>query len=519
MKKILLCAVLLFAATFSNGQYGEKAITLTGDNVQLKAGKIHDHSASISNKVKPPSTGAKATWDYSGLSGGSAITSTYLKNDGKNKNKAFSDDAVLLPGINEPFDASEEDGYPTTNVYDEDNKGMFFAGLNTPRFPKWLGAPNSTLDTLAILKQASLPSNRVNVIKFPATSGSKWSSTTSLTTNFNVTIVELGWSNVTATEVQYTTVSDAVVGYGDLKIPTTKKNNKQNEFDALMVKHSVNTFDSIFVSPIAVDGLLYTFYGPNDGTGDGIPASTVTNLNWIGWPLGYPTSQHIVDQYVHCKKYGQNFVDAYVGAIAAAYGYPVEWISPVDPYGLLAANGTAEGMVTVNDNSEIFYTTKSFRPAITFDFGTDNTYSTLASIVYNTDITGDDNDDDNGCKSVQLTNNKFGHPGAGGLGGSNGQTIPEINSTSQLSVYPNPLVNSSSMNCSMLKNSDATWTISIMNITGQVVQTIPVSAKGHLNIPVSLNENMKSGLYIVNVSDETGQRVGLSKVNVLTGAN
>jgi len=508
MKKLLLCAVSLFTAIYSNGQCGQKAITLTDDNVQLQSGKIHEHSASI-KKVKLPSTGSNASWDYSGLSGGAAITYGYLDNNGKNKNTAFSKTAVLDTGINEHFDPAEEDGYPTTNVYDEDSKGLFFAGLITPKFPRWLGPGFNTNDSAVIQKQVSTPSSRVDVIKFPATSNSKWSSTSTLKTNFYVNVAELGWEHVTAYEVEYTTVNDAVVGWGDLKIPTTKNQDKHNEFDALMVKHSIYTFDSIFVYPFASDPTLEAYFGAPDGTDDGIPYSGITNVKWTGWPLGYPTSQHQVDQYAKLKGYGTDFVNALIGTFGTA----------LDPYGLLASNGTSQGMVTVNDNSEIFYAEDAFRPAITFDFGTDNTYSNLVSIVYNMDKVGDGDDE-----SVQLTGTKFGTAGSNApqLNGGNGQSMgmqSDYSASAQVSIYPNPLVNSSALNCSMVKNSDATWTISIMNMTGQIIETIPVSAKGILNIPISPNENMKSGLYIVNISDETGKRVGLSKVNVFSAAN
>ncbi len=518
MKKILLFAVSLFAATFSNGQYGQKAITLTDDNVQLQSGTIHEHSASV-KKVKLPSTGSKATWNYSGLTGGSAITYGYLSNVGKNRIKAFSNNAAIDTGLFEQFDSSFGDTYPTSYVFDEDSKGLFFAGFNTPRFPSYLQT-GYTDDSLVIEQQTSCPSKRVNVIQFPATNNSSWSSNYTMTTHWHVTLDELGWSNVEATEVEYTMVKDNIVGYGDLKIPTTKSYNQQNEFDALMDKHSLITIDSIFVGPV-----------PTDAFG-------------LSWPLGYPTAAWQVAQY---NKLYPGFVDTYVGTIEyvylAVYGLTVT-INPIDPYGLLLSNGVTQGMPTYTDYSEIFYTQNSFRPAITFDFGADNSYSTIAGIVYNQDITGDGNGN-KGCrytegsnlrpwrcshdfhkhdyKSVQLTGNKFGHAGSnaqvnGGSGNATGLQS-DLNASTQFSVYPNPLVNSSALNCSMLKNSDATWTICIMNMIGQVVETVPVSAQGKLNIPILLNENMKSGLYIVNVSDETGQRVGLSKVNVISASN
>jgi len=446
---------MLFAAFFSNGQGKQKAITLTSDNVNLKAGKIHEHSASI-NKVKLPQTGDNKTWDYSGLSGGSAITYGYVKS----KDKSFSKTAVLDTGVAEQFDSTINDTYPTNRVYDEDKNGLFFAGLSSPRTATYLQT-GFIPDSLVIENQASLTSSRVNVIKFPATKNSSWGSTYSTTTKFLLTLAEIGWSNVNCTEVEYTTVKDDVAGWGDLKIPASNKGNDPNESDALMVKQSVLTTDSLFIGAV-----------PTDAFG-------------IAWPLGYPTSLS------QAERYGPDFV----AFLEANFG------TAVDPYGLLLANGVTQGMPTVTDYSEIFYTENAYRPAITFDFGADNTYSTLAGIDYNLGKLGTADDE-----GVLVTNH-------------NNLISNDNTNSSELSVYPNPLVNNCTLNCSMLKQSEATWTITIINMTGQVVASVPVSAKGLLNVPVELSGKTGSGLYIVNVTDEKGGRIGLSKVNVVSALN
>ncbi len=477
MKKLLLSAALLSVAFISNGQdCKNKSITLTSDNVNLKSGVIHEHSASI-KKVKLPATGSNKSWDYSGLSGGSAITYGYIKN----KRKDFSKGAVVDTGIMFLFDSDPVDNYPGSIVYDEDNKGLFIAGHAMKDINKPEPAPAPAGDAIFIPKQNDFPSARVNVIKFPATNNSSWSSTYSQTLNWTLTLQELGWSGINCTEVTYTTVSDKVVGYGDVKLPSAKKNDK-SDFDALMVKHSVYTYDSLFVGVVSSDLILQSYFGIQ------------------GWALGYPTTQHMVDEYA--SAYGADFVTALEEVFGTA----------IDPYGLFASNGVSQGMVTENDNSEIFYTTNAFRPAITFDFGTDNSYSTLTGIVYNTDISKGDGDD----RSVQIVNPLLNNENANqenNIGASFGSA-----NVARMSVYPNPMINSNSVNCSLIKNTDATWTLNIINMTGQIVESMPISAKGNLNIPVQINGKLKSGLYLMNAIDENGRPVGTTKLNVISSS-
>jgi hypothetical protein len=51
-------------------------------------------------------------------------------------------------------------------------------------------------------------------------------------------------------------------------------------------------------------------------------------------------------------------------------------------------------------------------------------------------------------------------------------------------------------------------------MVGQTVKTIPVSAKGKLNIPIETNGSMKSGLYILNVTNESGSPVGTARLSI-----
>ena len=476
MKITLLTAVLLFAASYSNGQCDQKAITLSSDNVNLEAGTIHEHSASLT-KVKLPATGTNKTWDYSGLSGGSAITYGYTKN----KSKVYSKDAVIDTGVMFLFDSDPADNYPGSIVYDEDNNGLFMAGHSMPLI--WKPQPGAPAgDGILIPKQDNLPSSRVNVIKFPATNNSSWHSNYSQTLNWTLTFQELGWNNIKCTEVSYTSLTDKVVGYGDVKIPAAKK-NANDDFDALMVKHTAYTTDSLFVGVVATDYYIEELFG---------------SYGINGWALGYPTTQRMVDEYANL--YGSDFVNT----IIAAFG------SAIDPYGLFESNGVSQGMVTQNDNSEIFYTTDAFRPAITFEFGADNTFSTLAGIVYNVDLTSNNCDDKGNVQAVVpfLNGTSNANESAAGINAGS-------NNTAQLSVYPNPLANSNTLNCSIVKNSDATWMLNIMNMTGQIVESIPVTARGNLNIPVHINGNQKTGLYLLNAIDENGKPVGTTKLNII----
>ena len=131
-KTITLMAVSLFTAFISNGQ---KAISLDSKNIDLDPGNVKQNIAASVTKIKAPATGKNLTWDYTKLKSGSVISTAYFKNK---KNKSFSKTAVYDTGYLAPFDSTPGDIYVTNQYFDENSKGLLFAGDYTPLYPKAL---------------------------------------------------------------------------------------------------------------------------------------------------------------------------------------------------------------------------------------------------------------------------------------------------------------------------------------------------------------------------------------------
>jgi hypothetical protein len=420
MKKLTISAALMFAAMLSNAQ---NPIKLTKGTIDLDAGTVKEHTASTVN-VGLPSSGSDKNWNYSSLTGGAAFTHGYIAN----KSSAFSKTAVIDTGGQGMFTPYET--YPANRVFDEDTKGYFYAGDQVPYYASQLeevtGDPN---DILVIPAQNNIINGRDDIIKFTATGGSSWTGSYVKTLKFNLTLEFLGMSNVPCTEVSYTTVKNTVVGWGDLKTPAAKKENKDGS-DVLMIRREVITIDSIFFAGTAAP----------------------------------------------------------------------DW--------LLNAFGTAQGAPTTISYTESFYKKGGFRPMLTFDFGQDKTWSTLSGITYL--IRNNDEKDDESVSTLirdangQIAENDLGITNIEGAAGN----------SSLVSVYPNPAVSGTTINCRFIKNEEGPWNIKISNAVGQVVQTIPVSGTGIMNVPVEIRANTQGGLYLLNIITDDGNLHASSKINI-----
>ena len=77
----------------------------------------------------------------------------------------------------------------------------------------------------------------------------------------------------------------------------------------------------------------------------------------------------------------------------------------------------------------------------------------------------------------------------------------EENSVINFGAYPNPVTNSS-LSFVFNKADSRTWVITIMNETGQVVQTMPVSqSEGPVQMNINLPSNLTNGIYFYNMAN------------------
>ncbi len=68
-------------------------------------------------------------------------------------------------------------------------------------------------------------------------------------------------------------------------------------------------------------------------------------------------------------------------------------------------------------------------------------------------------------------------------------------------AYPNP--SNSDITLTFEKNKDATWSVMVYNLAGQVITTQPISGgKGAINQTISLGNNLPDGTYFYNLIDQ-----------------
>jgi hypothetical protein len=173
------------------------------------------------------------------------------------------------------------------------------------------------------------------------------------------------------------------------------------------------------------------------------------------------------------------------------------------PDWLMSAFYTAQGAATTVSYTESFYSNGGFTPVITFNFASDNTYSTLAGITYL--IKGNDESANEG--PIILKKDLFGNK-------ADNELNVMANTTTNLNLYPNPVVNGAVINCQFNKPADGTWNVNVSNIVGQVVKTIPVNGTGNITIPIETDGMVKNGIYILKIITEKGNLQASAKFNI-----
>jgi len=240
MRKLIIFIGILSA---SLGASAQSAITLTASNVTgLGPTIIHSVNTNASG-VTGAKIGANQTWDYSSLKGGTSLNSGFVPSNFYFTN-AFSKTAVAdSSSLEVVIKATESVKAPL--VYDIDNNGFFIAGRvivaqNYSEAPL-TGNPK---DSSFWPQQTYLA--RENLIAFPATMGSSWTTKSVHPLISTITIVSFGLKKAPVKVVVHSYIKDTVVGWGTLKVPSSK--NASISYNVLLVRRHTITSDSFYLN-------------------------------------------------------------------------------------------------------------------------------------------------------------------------------------------------------------------------------------------------------------------------------
>jgi len=240
MRNLIIFIGILSASLGANAQ---SAITLTRANITgLSQTITHSVNAGTAG-ITAPTIGANQSWDFSSLVGITAINSGFVPANFYFTN-TFSKTAVADSSTSEVVIKLTEEVHAPL-VYDIDNNGFFIAG-------RIISAQNYSEAPLTGQPQDSSfwPFQtyiaRENLIAFPATMGSSWTSKTVHPLNSTITIVSYKLKNAPVKVVVHSYIKDTVVGWGTLKVPSSK--NASIPYDVLLVRRHTVTSDSFYLN-------------------------------------------------------------------------------------------------------------------------------------------------------------------------------------------------------------------------------------------------------------------------------
>jgi hypothetical protein len=271
MKKLFFFAAFLCGCLTSNAQ---SAVTIDQSNFPLAKGthlfRFRDTA------IATPQGGANQTWDYTKL----GTTDTFSQVFNTNTNSAFSSSALVITSTQ---DLNSSAHYVISNYYDEDANGFFSPGASTEYQAYGLGGfTGNSKDSFYVLKQDI--KYRENLVNFPATNASGWTSDFKETINFLITYNPIYNKTSAATHISVNEKNN-VTGWGVLKLPGT--GGSAVDYNVLMVKSANVYTDSFFLNNKPAPGIILSGFGMKQGaknysyqinfyaTGSALPIATI----------------------------------------------------------------------------------------------------------------------------------------------------------------------------------------------------------------------------------------------------
>lgn len=247
---------LLLSAVFAAQTQGQ-AITITAADMPVPSGPSYYDD--ITALVTSPTVTENGFWDYSDkfgnlqdFAGYYPETIPFFTNAGidlyRQRSKYLNSDFV----------------YFTYQEYDFNAGGVYDAGLDVLEQRYSLapitGNPN---DSLIIAAQSYLYNQPLQLLEFPMTAKSTWSSNSRRTVEMTINVPAFGLNNAPLTHAFTWVRQDSIVGWGKVRVYTP--NGPSIDYDVLIDKSSEYAVDSFYLAGAPAPSALLSAFGVAQG--------------------------------------------------------------------------------------------------------------------------------------------------------------------------------------------------------------------------------------------------------------
>jgi len=253
MKRIFMILSLIPISVSDFGQ----AITINSADMPVPA-TAYNCVDFTSSSAPDPAISANAYWDYSAYTGTaftnlySPETDTFFTNAGIDVN--FPETKTLTPGF----------GYFITSEIDFNATDIKKSGTNIIAQTFNLSSfTSSSADSLVIPAQKALLTTPEEIVHFPCTAGSAWSSVSRRVTNYLLTLGTAGFVDTPGQQVYYIHRTDTIVGWGNLRVYTPAGHSIQ--YNVLVDKIAQYSTDSFYLGGLPTPIALLSSFGITQG--------------------------------------------------------------------------------------------------------------------------------------------------------------------------------------------------------------------------------------------------------------
>lgn len=252
MKKIFILLVLLPVASTVFGQ-----ITINAADMPVPSASYNLRDISTSAAANP-TVGSSAAWDYSAYAG-TATTNAYTTETDTFFTSAGVD--VYYAGFKSLISGL---GYNYFAEIDFNASNVKESGIDIlPQGYSLTAMTGGASDSLTIPAQKTILTTGREIVRFPFTSGTNWSSVSHRATTFYLTVAGAFLSHAPAEHRYDVHKTDTIVGWGKMRVYTTSGPSIQ--YDVLMDKSAQYAVDSFYLSGAPASPTVLSFFGVHQG--------------------------------------------------------------------------------------------------------------------------------------------------------------------------------------------------------------------------------------------------------------
>jgi hypothetical protein len=258
--KTFLLVIMLHAGVCISQANAQKAIILTKFNIPIKAGTVHNHTASLTGFIVPKAD-TNHIWNYSGL----VSTGTADANFVPNPFLKFAASGAAIADTGKTEHLTSTSIVTTHLIYDEDTSGLYQAGnyvkAQNYSLANYFGEPK---DSLKVPAQSDFC--KIRVLSFPTTFKSAHKTKAMRSLNFFISLksgIPAPYKNAPGSKNTYFDYTDTTIGWGTIRIPSPNKASKP--YPVLLIQRRTIAIDSFFINKQPASAVLLNALGEKQG--------------------------------------------------------------------------------------------------------------------------------------------------------------------------------------------------------------------------------------------------------------